>query len=146
MKLLQNEEQLLTSNGDKIILTNHRIQLTDSVWGQSFSISIFLEDISSIETKYKSNILLLILGAICVLGGFYIAGNGGGQAMVGGIVIGGIFFAIWWFTRKHIISISSNGGASLNFIVQGMGEDIINNFVYRVSLAKQTRVNQLHKL
>ena len=71
MKLLPNEEKLITSNEDKIVLTNHRIQMTDSFWGQSFTISIFLEDISSIEIKYKSNILLLILGAICVLGGFY---------------------------------------------------------------------------
>ncbi len=145
MKLLPNEDRLLSSNGDKVILTNYRILMTESVWGQSFSISIFLEDISSIETKYKSNIFLLIIGAICVLVGFYSATNGGGQAMVIGVVIGGIFFAIWWFTRKHIISISSNGGALLNFMVQGMDDDIINNFVYRVSLAKLTRVNQLHK-
>lgn len=147
MKLLPNEENLVTSNGDKIILTNHRIQMTDSVWGQSFTVSIFLEDISSIEIKYKSNILLLILGAICVLGGFYMAGqHGGNDGMIGGLVLGGIFFAIWWFTRKHIISISSDGGASLNFMVQGMGDEKINNFVHDVSLAKQKRVNQLAKI
>lgn len=61
MKLLPNENKLLTLNEDKIILTNLRIQMTDSVWGQSFSISIFLEDISSIESKYKSNIVQLII-------------------------------------------------------------------------------------
>lgn len=147
MKLLPNEEKLITSNEDKIILTNHRIQMTDSVWGQSFTVSIFLEDISSIEIKYKSNILLLILGAICVLGGFYVGGQGSGiEGMLGGIVLGGIFFAVWWFTPKHIISISSDGGASLNFMVKGMGDDKINDFVHNVSLAKQTRVNQLAKL
>jgi len=151
MKLLPNEEKLVTSNEDKIFLSNHRIQMTDSAWGQSFTISIFLEDISSIEIKYKSNILLLILGAICVLGGFYMGGfnfiqGRGGEGMISGLVVGGIFFAIWWFTRKHIISISSDGGSSLKFMVQGMGDDKINDFVHNVLLAKQTRVNQLAKL
>lgn len=146
MKLLPNEEKLITSNEDKIILTNHRIQMRDSVLGQSFTVSIFLEDISSIEIKYKSNILLIILSAICVLAGFYMAGQRGSEDMIGGLVLGGIFFAIWWFTRKHIVSISSDGGASLNFMVQGMGDDKIADFIHNVSLAKQTRVNQLAKL
>jgi hypothetical protein len=145
MKLLPNEEMLITSNENKIILTNHRIQMTNSVWGQSFTVSIFLEKISSIEIKYKSNILLIILGAICVLGGFYIAGRGG-EGMIGGLIFGGFFLAIWWFTRQHIISISSDGGASLNFVMKGMGDEEINDFVHNVSLAKQTRVNQLAKL
>lgn len=146
MKLLPNEEKLITANEDKIILTNHRIEMTDSVWGQSFTISIFLEDISSLEIKYKSNIIFIILGVICLLGGVYMAGQGGSEAMIGRLVLGGIFFALWWFSRKHIISISSKGGTSLNFMVQGMGDDKIADFIQNVSLAKQTRVNQLHKL
>jgi len=153
MKLLPNELELVTSNENKIILTNHRIQMTDSVWGQSFFISIFLEDISSIETKYKSNLLFLILAVLFVLGGIFAAvngggggqGSGGGGTFIAGLIIGGIFFALWWFTRKHVISIGSNGGASLNFMVQGMGNEKINDFVHKVSLAKQTRVNQLFK-
>jgi len=146
MKLLPTEEKLITSNEDKIILTNHRIQMTDSVWGQSITISIFLEDISSLEIKYKSNIIFIILSIICLLGGASSAGQEGSTALIGGLVFGGIFFALWWFTRKHIISISSDGGASLNFMVQGMGDDKIDDFIHNISLAKQTRVNQLHKL
>jgi hypothetical protein len=146
MKLLPNEEQLLTSNEDKIILTNFRIQMTDKEWGQSFNISIFLEDISSIEVKYRSHIILIVLGIICVLGGFYMGGqHGGSNVMTTGIVLGGIFFAAWWFTRRHIISISSDGGSSLNFLVTGMGEDTITNFIYKLSLAKFNRINQLQK-
>ena len=116
MKLLPNEERLLTSNEEKVIVTNFRIQMTDKEWGQSFNIGIFLEDISSIEVKYSSHIILILIGIICVLGGFYLGGqHGSGEALTIGIVFGGIFFAAWWFTRKHIISISSDGGAALNF-------------------------------
>ena len=158
MKLLPNEEAVLSSNGDKIILTNYRIQMTDSEWGQSFNISIFLEDISSIEVKYSSHIILIIIGIICVLGGFFMGnaytahsaeysqgGGIGSSAMFTGIIFGGMFFAAWWFTRKHIISISSDGGSSLNFLVTGMSDDTISDFIYKLSFAKNTRVNQLHK-
>lgn len=144
MKLLPNEEKLITSNDDKIILTNHRIQLIDSVWWQSYTITIFLEDISSIEIKYKSIIWLLILGALCLLWDFYLSGTGRGNEWL--LILGAIFIAVWWFSRKHIISISSDGGSSLNFIVQGMSDDQINDFIHNVSLAKQTRVNQLAKI
>ena len=64
MTLLPNEAKIITSDDEKIILTNHRIQMTDSVWGQSFFICIFLEDISSITIKYKSNIIFIILTAV----------------------------------------------------------------------------------
>ena len=146
MKLLPNEEKLITSNADKIVLTDHRIQMTDSVWGKTFTISIFLEDISSIETKYKSKILFIILGAICVLGGVYIAGEYSADEGIALLILGVIFFAVWWFTRKHIVSISSDGGSSLNFMVHGTGKEKIQDFVHSVSVAKQKRVNQLHKV
>jgi len=139
MNLLPNEEKLITSDNNNIVLTNYRIQMTDSEWGQSFSISIFLENISSIEIKYKSSIILLILGAISAIASIYLKNPEG-------FIICAILFAAYWFTRKHIISISSDGGSSLTFLVQGMDDEKINDFVHNVSLAKQTRVNQLYKL
>lgn len=144
MKLFPTEEVIVTSNENKIILTNHRMQMTDSRLGQSFTISIFLEDISSMETKYKSHIILIGLAVLSVLGGLYLSGkNGGSDALTGGVVLGAIFFAIWWFTRKHIISIASDGGSAMNFEVEGMGQEKVNEFIDNVSLAKLTRVNQL---
>lgn len=143
MKLLKDEEKLVTSNADKIILTNYRIHLKDAgELGQSFSISIFLENISSIEVKYKSNFVLLIIAAICLIGAFLM----NSEMQTAGLVSAAICIVIWWFTRKHIISISSNGGSSLNFEVQGMGEDKISDFIYHISEAKLNRVNQLHKI
>ncbi|MCX6306490.1 MAG: hypothetical protein NT040_16120 [Bacteroidetes bacterium] len=146
MKLLPNEENVLTSNEDKIILTNYRVQMTDSLWGQSFNISIFLEDISSIEVKYRSYPFLILLGVLFVLSGSYLGGqHGGSGAMTGGIVLGLLFFAAWWFTRKRVISISSDGGSSLNFIVTEMSDDTVADFIYKLSLAKNNRVNQLQR-
>jgi hypothetical protein len=139
MKQLPGEEKLITSNGNKVILTNYRIQMSDSELGKSYLISIFLEDISSIEVKYKSNIIFIIIGIVALLAGAYLDKAGPGA------ILCCIFIAIWWFSRQHIISISSNGGAALNFLVTGMSETNINDFVDNVSNAKHARVAQLNK-
>lgn len=44
-------------------------------------------------------------------------------------------------SRTHIVSISSNGGKPLNFKVNGMKEDIIEDFIYKVQEAKIQRLN-----
>lgn len=46
MYLLTNEIEILSSNENKVILTNQRIHLEDKEWGHSYNITIFLEDIS----------------------------------------------------------------------------------------------------
>jgi len=147
MKLLTNEKILVSSNADKIVLTDHRIQMTDKSLGQAFTISIFLENISSIEIKYKSNIALLILAGLAIIGGGILAQQQGpNNLFISGAIVGIVLIALWWFTRKHIISITPNGGSSLDFIVQGMREEQINEFVHNVSQAKLNRMNALHKI
>jgi len=147
MKLLPNEEQLFISKNKKMILTNHRVQLVEREWGQSSSITIFLEDISSIETKFKSDIWLLILAPLLVLGGFYVGGFVVDDiATVAGGILGLLSIATWWSTRKRLISISSDGGAQLNFAPHGMDTDKINELVQAVLIAKKARVDQLHKV
>lgn len=144
MKLLQNEDKLISSNADKIVLTNQRIMMKDEIWGKSFKISIFLEDISSIETHYKSYMLFLIIGIILVFAGLAMFKSGGLMA-VGGLIVGGILIALWWFTRKHLVTISSNGGSHINFVVEQMSDDKIEDFVTDVQEAKLKRVNYLFK-
>ncbi len=147
MQLLPNEQKLITSNKDKVVLTDHRIQMTENEWGQSYRISIFLEDIASIETKYKSYIGLVIFGILIILVSIFFAGQFRVPEIIFvGLFTGIVFFITWFFSRQHIISIMSGGGSTLNFVVQGMNEEAINDFVYRVSLAKQERLKLLHKI
>lgn len=102
MKLLKNEEKLLSSNADKIVLTNQRIMMAEKVWGKSIKISICLEDISSVEIHYRSYIVFLILGIILALAELIMIIGDFGNFRFGGILLGIIFIAIWWFTRKHL--------------------------------------------
>lgn len=146
MKLLQNEEKLQSSNADKIVLTNQRILMQEEVWGKSYKISIFLEDISSIETHFKSNTLFLIIGIILAVAGLLLNSTGIKDTSAIGLIIGGIFIALWWFSRKHLVTIASNGGSSLNVFVQQMSEEKIEELVTIVQEAKLKRVNELFKI
>jgi hypothetical protein len=146
MKLLPNEQRLISSNENKVILTDHRIEMTDSVWGQSFTISMFLENISSIEVKYKHKLLVLILACLFVVSGLYLAQFRSQGPMAGAFFLGALCFVWWWFTRRHVISISPDGGSSLNFEVQGMSSASIDEFICSVATAKQNRIAQLYKL
>lgn len=146
MKLLPNEEKLITSNEDRIILTNFRITKRDEIWGKSYRISIFLEDISSIEVHFKSNIILLSIGILLILAGGVIGDLGGAESSAGPLLLGGIFIAIWWFSRKHIVTVSSDGGSSLNILVKGMSDAKIEDFITSIQEVKLKRINELYKL
>jgi hypothetical protein len=141
MKKLENEKVILTSNNDKIILTDHRIHMKVKDWGIDYSIGIFLEDISSIEVKYKSSLILLLAGIISIVGSvFYGLSENQRGILVLGLILGLILLAFWWFSRQHIVSISSNGGAKLNFSIQGFEAEKVEDFVWKVSQAKVGRV------
>jgi hypothetical protein len=151
MTLLPNEHEILTSNEDKIVLTNKRIQMTEKDWGRSYKISIFLEDISSTQVVYKSNILWLILSILCLL---YFAfallqndrfGYYDKAPMQISFVIGIIFLALYWFSRRHIISIHSDGGKPLEIMVNRMPDSEIEHFFDKVQLAKDERIEELFK-
>ena len=138
MTLLPNEEKLIISNDEKVILTTHRIRMADSYWYNSFSIVIFLEDISSIETKHRGNILILIFSCLEILSGFYFSWQKYGYSPLNFNFIGGIFLLLfWWFSRKHIVSISTRGDRALNFQVDQMSKAQIENFIYTVQLRKR---------
>jgi len=139
MNLLENENEIITSNGKRIILTNQRIVQNDELAGKSYSISIFLENISSIENQYKSSPVYLIIAAIAFIGGI-----GYGSPMIG-VIAGLVLVALWWFSRKHLITIKSDGGSSLNILAEKMKKKDVENFVFNIVKAKSERINEIHK-
>ncbi|UEG50680.1 hypothetical protein LK994_04235 [Ferruginibacter lapsinanis] len=149
MLLLPNERQIVTANDDKIILTNQLIQLNDKSSGNSYQITMFLENISSFEKRYISYPFLLILSVLAILFGAatYINGAGGDREESPFIIVGGIILLIiWFFTKKHIIKIKSDGGSSLDFVISKMSDELVEDFLYKVSVAKLNRVANLNIL
>ncbi|MEO6289130.1 MAG: hypothetical protein ABIO76_04385 [Ginsengibacter sp.] len=141
MTLLPNEEKLVISNGDKIILTTHRIRLKDRDWYGSYSMDIFLEDISSIETKYKGNVIFLILGCLALSSTLYFSMREYTSGSLSFNFIAGIvLLVLWWFSRKHLVSITSHGCTSLVFETGKIPREQVENFIYKIQLAKAKRI------
>ena len=124
MQLLPEEDVLVTSNQDKVILTNQRVQLSDKEWGRSHQITIFLEDISSIENVYKSNPIFLVLSGLGAVIGLLTFGRAAdGNISLIAFILTIAFLLLWVNSRQHAIIVSSNGGGRLTFLVGGMGTD-----------------------
>src|SRR5258708_181652 len=102
MTLLSNEVVLVRSNDNKIVLTNLRIRLTSRKFGRNYQVTIFLEDISSIENVYKSNIYYLIFAFLAFFLGILNSTNRDNiPGIYGGFILGGVFLSLWLSTRGH---------------------------------------------
>ncbi len=148
MQLQPNEQVIITSDDKKVILSNYRLCSTFKEWGHSSVIFINLEDISSIQSVYKSVVLFLLLAGICGLGGAFVFFTMHDMEPQGLAAIGiGLFFLILWFaTRKRIISIHPDGGKPLEFEANSMKEAQVLDFLEQVQLAKTNRINTLYKI
>ena len=148
MILLPGEEKLVASNGGKIILTNQRIEMNDTVWGRPNTVVIFLEEISSVEVRYTNSLALLVLAITGFVVSIYLSINKSDETNLfrTTLIAGVIFILFWWLSGQYIISITSNGGRSLKFGVDRMTNSAIEDFIYKVQAAKALRIKQLQKL
>jgi uncharacterized membrane protein YfcA len=87
--------------------------------------------------------LFLILGIVAAFLGFYLYEFDNDKAAERFSLIAMIFFALYWITRKHIVSITSHGGKSLQFETAGLPEQEIQKFLKNVQEAKLQRIDQL---
>jgi len=135
-KYLLNGEQIITqSDGAIVTLTNLRIRYSARQFGKAHIISIMLKKISSIEVKYQSNVILLILavmGFVVALFGF---ANNESELALFGLVAGGILIASYIGTRKHTLSITSDGGKEILFHTKGMKQEAVLKFMNQVEHA-----------
>lgn len=145
MKLLPNEELLVSSNEKKILLTNQRISLSQKEWGSAYRISLFLEDISSVEKKYQNHFTLLIAGILVLTISLLQLSNEDRGSMTQFLFLAGMILVIsWYITRKHIIRICSNGNSAIHFETEKMSEDEVDDFIHTLELAKAGRRYQLY--
>jgi len=140
--LFPNETILTESDGKVVTLTTHRIRYNSSSFGRADIASIMLEKISSIEAKYTSLIIVLIIGIATGLIGVAMGlsnNNKDSQIGMGVLIIGVIFILVYLGTRKHTITIASDGGGKITFETKGMKRETILDFINRVEKAKNER-------
>ncbi len=128
--LLQDEKVITKSKEGSTILTNYRIQYSDKKWGKAYTSSILLKNISAIEINYRSNVLLLIVAALSFFGVLMV-----GEGLILGISISTIFLLIFLLTRRHYVSISSNGSVKINLLIKGMKSNKVLEFLNKIEQA-----------
>lgn len=132
MKLFDNEQLISQSDNNQVVLTSKRIRQTEN--GKDIT-SIMLEKISSIEVRHQSFIVALVAGIIILAVAFFMLKTDEGAAQVTAVV-GVVLILFYFFTRKHIISISSDGGAKIVLVTLGMNHEGILDFVHQIEQAK----------
>jgi hypothetical protein len=135
-KCLLNGEQIITqSDGNIITLTNIRIRYSDKQFGKAHIISIMLEKVGSIEVKYQSNIVLLILAIIGFLAALFGLASNESELVFFGLIAGGILTASYLGTRKHALAITSDSGKGILFHTKGMKQEAVLKFIDQVEQA-----------
>jgi len=138
--LFSGEEILTQSNKSIVTLTTHRIRYNNSESGSAHIVSMLLENLSSIEVNYKSNPVVLALGVIIAVCGIIMSNNTHDTSIaIAGLAIGAVLILYYFRSRKHIISIASNGGAKIQFETGGMKRDAVIEFINKIETAKHKR-------
>lgn len=142
MSLFQDERIITSSKNDTLILTNKRIRKQENRGSSKYLGSIHLEKISSIEMAFTAYWLILVAGIISFLiGAAQLFVDFGGsynspEMMLSALVIGGILLALYFGTRKHVITISSDGGAKIVVETKGMKSEDVLDFIHKIEWAK----------
>ncbi len=76
LTLFSTEHIILTSGSGNLTLTNYRVNYQYKDFSSAHYHSIFLEDISSMKSDYKSSPVWLIIAGLSFLLGLYVFVNG----------------------------------------------------------------------
>jgi len=136
--LLEDEEILYSSNDKTITLSNKRIRQSSSTIGAGYFLSIPLENISTIELHYTSRPVLLAAGIICIVAGLALGISGAGMALGLAVVTGAAFILFYFLSRKHILTVASNGGARMNILTTGISNDAMLAFANTIENARNS--------
>ena len=144
MPTLFSDEQIVSSSdGDRVVLTTHRICYEHQEWGRSYNQSIMLEHITSCENNSVNKYWLLIIAGFLVFFGFFTAANGNLVALVvcGLIAVG--LIVLHGFSRENLIVIGSPS-TKMRINVTGMDKAKVLSFVNKIEQTKHERLLTLN--
>jgi hypothetical protein len=153
MKLLPTEYEITTPTMRwAITLTNYRLNIKEENGKFSNETIMFLEHISSIEEKnirYKFlfwpiAIFLLSIPAMVLEWKFKL---GRDELIFISILVGisVLLITIYYLTQKNFLSIISDSGSKIKIEIKGSSNESIEDLIYKVSIAKMNRINELYK-
>ena len=135
MTLLENEKNLDFLEKNAVVLTN--FQLTQEN-GNLYKISIFLKNISSIIAHYKTEPIFIVLSTVSFIAGVVLALQGYFISFgIASFVLCAVLTAAYFLTKKHVITVSSDGGEKMVIEVQKKSHERIEEFITNIQQAKQ---------
>lgn len=134
-KYLLPEENVITrSPDDQIVLTNFRIRYANNR-GKDI-VSLMLDNVDSIRTRFESSPWLIILGIAClVAAAVFAADDEGYYAIITGIA-GITCFLLYWNSRRHVVTIAS-ASASIVFQIKDMTTESVLQFINQIEDARK---------
>lgn len=145
-QLMSGESILTQSDNGHITLTTHRLRYNNEAFSKAKIISIMLENISSIEVDYKSWFLMLVLGVFVGIAGVGMSIVGANEEApdlqkdgLGLFVVAAFCIVIYLFSRRHVISIASKGGARISFYTKKIGRGSVIEFIDKIEKAQNER-------
>jgi hypothetical protein len=138
MTRLPKEEDIILANN--ITLTNQRIWSEEKDWGSNSTTVFFLEDVSSVESRYTSNVIVLVVAALGILAAIF--GPNSNIQTIGGCLTA-FCILVYFLTRRHVIKVTSHSSVSLSAEVRNMSKDEIETLIYDIQLAKAGRIKTL---
>ncbi len=141
MKMLKDEKILKELKNKELFLTTHRIRNKTIDVGKEDVTSIMLEELCSCSFKYRVKIILLILGIFLDATGIYLytAVSSSNDLVPWCIILGIIFIAAYFFSKKKILSFKS-AGDSISLYVPDLNLESAIKFIDEVETAKNDRL------
>ena len=131
--LMQGEYIIKQTNQRNLILTNFRIRLYSELEFQS----MMLEKISMIERIKDDNKFWLVLAILSFGASFYFERFG--EALFFALLAAGALFLVFYFISKTtLISLVSDGGAKIDFIIK-MKDKYVIAFIESIEIAKEAK-------
>lgn len=127
-RLLDGEKVLVASDDGILVLTNARVRFDERGVGSARYVSIMHPSISSCGLVTKSNPVLLTLGGAAILFGLVMEEDVRVFSWLTAVVLTVAYF----WTRKSVLKISSNGGDHITVPTTGMGRSAVLDFLDQV--------------
>ena len=132
-QLFQGERVITRSDGDTLVLTNKRVRYTERRNHRLYVVSILLQNIQSIDIRYRSKMVFLVLSLVFFYLMLLLSGN---QPMAMTNFFLGTGLLIYYFTTiQHVCSIHTGKGDSITFKANLMKEEELLAFVNQVEQA-----------
>ncbi|MBX9785577.1 MAG: hypothetical protein K2X48_20025 [Chitinophagaceae bacterium] len=139
LTLFPDEQIVPQSSEGAVTLTTHRICYEYKEWGRSYNQNIMLEHITSCENYYHTQVWLLIVGGLCLVGGLIAGANSNTEALSIGTLVALICGLLFWITRRNFVIIASPS-TKMQIKVTGMQRERILNFINKVEQTKHQRI------